>query len=303
VVGLVLPASRRWRRASPGLAVGRARPPTVSSARAHPAAPAEPEERLREVVGGDVGRRSSGRSANGGVRAGTARGGWNILAEPAHGEAGSTGALPKALSPLDGPAWAEYEFSRPMTRTVLLLSLLLCARAVPSRPLDVWPCPLPGDLRGRARAGRPSGVQRLAHRGSGSRIGAGRALPRRNLLQRCSPRPCGGKEAEARRQKHDSAVRMLHSARRSTPIAVAAALRVEANGGRLRPACRGALLQGRDEEATRALAFALALSPGRALPLAATSPLFARTVERVHAALQEQPRGSVRFVSCPREFR
>src|SRR5262249_45354483 len=40
-------------------------------------------------------------------------------------------------------------------------------------------------------------------------------------------------------------------------------------------------------------------SPGRALPLAATSPLFARTVERVHAALQQQPRGTVRFVSVP----
>jgi tetratricopeptide (TPR) repeat protein len=57
--------------------------------------------------------------------------------------------------------------------------------------------------------------------------------------------------------------------------------------------------QGQDEEAARVLSSALALSPGRRLPLAGSSALFAREVERVHKALQAQPRGSVRFVPVP----
>ncbi|HEX8698134.1 MAG TPA: PEGA domain-containing protein [Myxococcaceae bacterium] len=57
--------------------------------------------------------------------------------------------------------------------------------------------------------------------------------------------------------------------------------------------------QGQDEEGARALSAALALSPGRKLPLATTSVLFGQEVERVHAALQAQPRGAVRFVPVP----
>lgn len=56
---------------------------------------------------------------------------------------------------------------------------------------------------------------------------------------------------------------------------------------------------GRDEEATASLTQALALAPGRPLPLAATSPLFAKTVERVRAAQDSGPRGGVRFESVP----
>ncbi len=56
---------------------------------------------------------------------------------------------------------------------------------------------------------------------------------------------------------------------------------------------------GRDAEAEQALVQALALSPGRALPLAATSPLFARTVERVRGVHSQQPRGAVRISSVP----
>ncbi|MDC0713704.1 hypothetical protein POL68_34880 [Stigmatella sp. ncwal1] len=66
-------------------------------------------------------------------------------------------------------------------------------------------------------------------------------------------------------------------------------------------ALRAAILyaQGKDEAASRDLVFALTLAPGRTLPLAASSPLFAQTVSRAHAALREQPRGSVRFASAP----
>ncbi len=39
---------------------------------------------------------------------------------------------------------------------------------------------------------------------------------------------------------------------------------------------------------------------GGKLPLATSSPLFAREVERVHATLQARPRGAVRFVPCRR---
>jgi hypothetical protein len=56
---------------------------------------------------------------------------------------------------------------------------------------------------------------------------------------------------------------------------------------------------GRDEEAARSLAFALGLSRGRPLPLAATSPLFARTVEATRQALEAQPPGTLRFTSLP----
>lgn len=56
---------------------------------------------------------------------------------------------------------------------------------------------------------------------------------------------------------------------------------------------------GRDEEAAASLTHALAVAPGRPVPLAATSPLFAKTVERVRAARESQPRGGVRFESVP----
>jgi hypothetical protein len=65
----------------------------------------------------------------------------------------------------------------------------------------------------------------------------------------------------------------------------------------LRAALRYA--QGQDAEGARALSTALGLSWGRKLPLSTSSVLFAREVERVHAALQAQPRGSVRFVPVP----
>ncbi|WP_256568932.1 PEGA domain-containing protein [Myxococcus qinghaiensis] len=65
----------------------------------------------------------------------------------------------------------------------------------------------------------------------------------------------------------------------------------------LRAAVRYAV--GRDEEAASALTHALAVAPGRSLPLAATSPLFAHTVERVRAAHATQPRGVLRFESFP----
>jgi tetratricopeptide (TPR) repeat protein len=56
---------------------------------------------------------------------------------------------------------------------------------------------------------------------------------------------------------------------------------------------------GRDAEAAASLTQALALAPNRPLPLAATSPLFAKTVERVRAAQESGPRGGVRFESIP----
>ncbi|MCY1016567.1 PEGA domain-containing protein [Pyxidicoccus sp. MSG2] len=56
---------------------------------------------------------------------------------------------------------------------------------------------------------------------------------------------------------------------------------------------------GRDADAAASLTQALALAPNRHLPLAATSPLFAKTVERVRAAQESGPRGGVRFESVP----
>lgn len=56
---------------------------------------------------------------------------------------------------------------------------------------------------------------------------------------------------------------------------------------------------GRDEEAEQSLSLALSLVPGRPLPLAATSPLFARTVEQVRRGLESLPRSTLRFTSVP----
>jgi hypothetical protein len=109
------------------------------------------------------------------------------------------------------------------------------------------------------------------------------------------------KEAEARRQKRDFTGADVSVGQALDAYATAAAplsSRAEiADAYALRAAVRYAM--GRDEEAARALASALALSPEHPPSLAATSPLFARTVERVRAALREQPRGSVRFASLP----
>ncbi|MBN1205993.1 MAG: PEGA domain-containing protein [Myxococcaceae bacterium] len=109
------------------------------------------------------------------------------------------------------------------------------------------------------------------------------------------------KEAEARRERRDFAGAEASLGQALEAFSTAAVAlpdgRELADAYALLAAVRYS--QGRDEEAERALAFALALSPGRELPLTATSPLFARTVERVHASLREQPRGGVRFVSVP----
>jgi tetratricopeptide (TPR) repeat protein len=56
---------------------------------------------------------------------------------------------------------------------------------------------------------------------------------------------------------------------------------------------------GRDDEGQRSLDQALTLAPTRPLPLAATSPLFAKLVERRRTLLQEGPKGSLRLESSP----
>jgi hypothetical protein len=190
-----------------------------------------------------------------------------------------------------------------MMRTALLFSLLLCASSSAQQaPRRVAVLPfqaLSGDVPGRAS---PRVTQRLTTevRGvEGLELAEPAATePPPDALAQARE---AVKEAQARRQKHDfaGADASLGQAL-DTYATVAAALPSGselADAYALRAAVRYSL--GRDEEAARALAFALALSPGRALPLAATSPLFARTVDGVHAALQGQPRGSVRFVSVP----
>jgi hypothetical protein len=192
-----------------------------------------------------------------------------------------------------------------MTRTVLLLSLLLGASSgAQGTPRRVAVLPfqaLSGDVPGKAG---PRLTQRLATEVRGQE-GLELAEP-----PETEPPPealaqarQAVKEAEARRQRRDFAGADASLGQALDAYAaplVAAAL---PNGSELADAyaLRAAVRysQGRDEDAARALTFALTLAPGRALPLAATSPLFARTVERVRAALQQQPRGSVRFVSLP----
>jgi hypothetical protein len=56
---------------------------------------------------------------------------------------------------------------------------------------------------------------------------------------------------------------------------------------------------GKDEAAEASLARALVLAPARPLPLAATSPLFAREVERVRRAALAAGRGRLRVESTP----
>jgi hypothetical protein len=192
-----------------------------------------------------------------------------------------------------------------MTRTVLLLSLLLGAssgaqgtpRRVAVLPFQALSHEVPGKVGPRL-------TQRLASEVRGIEglelAEPPEAEPPPDALAQARE---AVKEAESRRQRRDFAGAEASLGQAldayATPT-VAAAL---PNGGELADAyaLRAAVryAQGRDEDAARELTFALTLSPGRTLPLAATSPLFARTVERVHAALQQQPRGSVRFVSQP----
>ncbi len=56
---------------------------------------------------------------------------------------------------------------------------------------------------------------------------------------------------------------------------------------------------GRDEEGAKSLTAALALAPDRELPLAATSPLFAKVVLDARRALKTAPTGSLHLESTP----
>jgi hypothetical protein len=56
---------------------------------------------------------------------------------------------------------------------------------------------------------------------------------------------------------------------------------------------------GRDEQGQASLTTALALSPARDLPLAATSPLFNRVVQDAKKALSQSPRGTLLVESSP----
>lgn len=190
-----------------------------------------------------------------------------------------------------------------MTRTVLLLSLLLCATSgAQEAPRRVAVLPIQaisGDVPSRAG---PRVTARLATEVRGIEslelAEPPAAEPPPDALAQAR---AAVKEAEARRQKRDfagaEAALTQAFAAYATPAAALPEGRELADAYALRAAVHYAL--GRDEAAERALASALSISPGRALPLASTSPLFARTVERVRAALREQPRGTVRFVSVP----
>jgi len=109
------------------------------------------------------------------------------------------------------------------------------------------------------------------------------------------------KEATAAREARDFARADAALGRALDAYAAGAADLTEsselADAHALRAAVRYAT--GRDEDAAASVTHALALAPGRPLPLASTSPLFAKTVERVRASHQSRPRGSVRFDSVP----
>jgi hypothetical protein len=190
-----------------------------------------------------------------------------------------------------------------MMRTVLFLSLLLgtpvTAQEAPRRVAVLPFQALSGDVPPRAG---PRVTARLA-----TEV---RAIESLALAEPPSTEPpadalaqarAAVKEAEARRQKLDFAGADASVGQALDTYATVAAVLPEgtelADVYALRAAVRYAM--GRDEEAARALASALALAPRRSPPLASTSPLFARTVERVRTALREQPRGAVRFVSLP----
>ncbi len=56
---------------------------------------------------------------------------------------------------------------------------------------------------------------------------------------------------------------------------------------------------GRDEDGAKSLDTALALAPGRELPLAKTSPMFSRVVATAKANLEKAPKGSLLVESTP----
>ncbi len=56
---------------------------------------------------------------------------------------------------------------------------------------------------------------------------------------------------------------------------------------------------GRDEEGQKSLATAVAFAPDRDLPLAATSPLFARVVADTRKAVKDAPKGSLQLETTP----
>ncbi|WP_224242119.1 PEGA domain-containing protein [Hyalangium gracile] len=190
-----------------------------------------------------------------------------------------------------------------MTRTVLLLSLLLCtvsgAQQAPRRVAVLPFQASSGDVPGRAG---PRVTQRLVTevRGvEGLELAEAPATePPPDALAQARE---AVKDARARWQKRDLAGADASIGQALDAYATVAAALPSGNELADAYALRSAVRysQGRDEEAARALGFALTLSPRRALPLASSSPLFARTVERAQAALREQPRGTVRFVSVP----
>ncbi|SEU37849.1 PEGA domain-containing protein [Stigmatella erecta] len=190
-----------------------------------------------------------------------------------------------------------------MTRLVLCLLLLLgatagaqgSARRVAVVPLQA----LSGDLTSR---GGPRLTERLMSelRGTGG-LRLITPPPEEPPPDQLAPARAQVKEAEARRQQRDFAGAESALAQALEGYTTQAASLPHGQELADAHALRAAILyaQGKDEEATRAVTSALALAPGRALPLAATSPLFAHTVGRVQAALREQPRGSLRFTSAP----
>jgi hypothetical protein len=190
-----------------------------------------------------------------------------------------------------------------MTRLVLCLLLLLGARASAQgsvRRVAVVPFQaLSGDMTSR---GGPRLTERLMSelRGTGG-LSLVTPPPEEPPPDRLAQARALVKEAEARRQQRDFAgadaplgkalegyTALAASLRQGHELADAYALRAA-----------NLYAQGKDEEAARAVTSALSLAPGRALPLAATSPLFAHTVGRVQAALRDQPQGSIRFTSAP----
>lgn len=186
------------------------------------------------------------------------------------------------------------------TRTALLLGLLLGTGALAqgaSRRVAVLPFQaLSGEVP--ARSG-PRVAARLASELKTQKqvLAEPPAPPSNEALARAR---AAMKEAQALREAHDFAKADATLAQALEAYAAGATALEQgelADAYALRAAVRYAT--GRDDEAEQQLAQALMLSPGRALPLAATSPLFARTVERVRAELGKRPRGAVRISSVP----
>jgi hypothetical protein len=190
-----------------------------------------------------------------------------------------------------------------MMRTALLLSLLLCCLASAQQPSRRVAVPalqeLSGDVPSRAGPRVTARLLSELHAAQGVEVAeAPTVAPSADALAQARE---AVKEAVALRQKRDfvNAEAVLVRALEAYAAGAAALHHGHevADAYALRAAVRYA--QGQDEEAARALTWALSLSPGRQLPLATSSPLFAREVERVHKALQARPRGAVRFVPVP----